>query len=161
MTNRKPELKVLIGIPGSGKSHWIIKNKYYLNYLIVCPDNIRRDVFGDISDQTNNSRVFDIALGMVRAGLLLRQDVILDATNCNTKYRQEFLEKMPFCKKVAVLFDISPEIATERIKHDLREDKLRSAVPSNVVYRMYGEYLYTKKVLKKEFNSIEIVKQER
>jgi len=153
MPNKKPVLKILIGIPGSGKSRWIGDNHYYLDHLVVCPDKIRHDIFGNISDQSNNTRVFDIAKGMVRAGLLLNQDVIFDATNCNTKYRKEFMEGNPYCRKEAVLFDIDPKIAAERIKHDLRENKLRSQVPEDVIYRMYGEYLYTKKVLKYEYYS--------
>jgi len=156
MEDKRPELKVLIGIPGSGKSHWIWKNKLHLSHFIVSPDNIRRDMFGDITDQSNNVKVFDIALGMVIAALKLNKNVILDATNCNTQYRREFLKDMPYCKMSAYLFDIQPQIASDRISKDIRNNKLRSNVPESVVYRMYGEYLFTKNVIKKEFSNSQI-----
>ena len=158
MEDKYPELKVLIGIPGSGKSHWISENNYYHSHFIVSPDSIRQEIFHNISDQSNNVKIFDIAMGMVRAALLLKKDVILDATNCNTKYRREFLEKMPRCNMSAYLFEIDPRIASARIRQDIKKNKLRSDVPTSIVYRMHGEYLYTKSVIKEEyFDSIEII----
>lgn len=152
-----PSLIVLIGIPGSGKSHWILTNN--ISHSVVCPDKIRNELFGDITDQSNNSRVFDIAKGMVIALLTIGKNVIVDATNVNTFYRKDFLNNLPSCNKIAVLFDADPEIASNRIKNDIQNNKIRSNVPEHVIYRMYGEYLFTKKAIQEEgFNHIKIIK---
>lgn len=154
-----PKLIVLIGIPGCGKSRWISDNKYHESHYIVCPDDIRHNMFGDMTDQSNNTKVFDIAKGMVIAALELEKDTIFDATNVSTYYRREFLSNISFShKKEAVLFDIDPKIASDRIRVDMRENKLRSNVLPGVVYRMYGEYLYTKEVIGEEdFSSVKII----
>lgn len=142
-----PILKVLIGIPGSGKSHWV---KNQSNALIVCPDNIRKEFFDNISDQTNNTEVFQIAKGMIIAALKLKYNVIFDATNVNTSLRNSFLQNLPTCEMHAILFDVNPSTACSRIKKDIKNGKNRSNVPEHVVYRMYGEYLHTKKVIHSE-----------
>ena len=46
-----------VGTSGSGKSTFC-KNH---SGIIICPDEIREKVFGDINDQTHNRTVFDIA----------------------------------------------------------------------------------------------------
>ncbi len=48
-----PTFTMLIGIPGSGKSTWIKENSK--GYEIVCPDVIRTEICGDISDQSKNN----------------------------------------------------------------------------------------------------------
>lgn len=51
---------------------------------------------------------------------------------------------------VAKLFEVSPEVAYGRIKKDAAEKVDRCFVPEHAVYRYYGMYLYTKKVLMQE-----------
>jgi len=147
-------LFVLIGIPGSGKSSWI--KHHTKNFYIVCPDNIRKKYYSDISDQNNNTAVWNIAKGQVISALECNHDVVLDATNVNTLYRREFLKDIiPYHKVKAVVFNISPEKACSRIAEDIKNGIDRSNVPEQTVYRMYGEYLHTLKVLNQEgFESI-------
>lgn len=153
------ELIFTIGIPGSGKSAWVssLKTKYY----IVCPDEIRASM-GNISDQSLNNTVWLIAKEKIKTAFSLGHNVILDATNVNTKYRRNFIETFPpdgiqvseyfnkICTLKAKLFDVDPEIAISRIKNDIASGRCRSNVPEDIVYRMYGEFLYTKKVISSE-----------
>ena len=152
------ELTILIGIPGSGKTRWITsKYKEFFPY-IVCPDNIRKTHFGDITDQSKNKAVWDVAKGQVIAALECGKDVILDATNVSTSYRRTFIKTfLPYYKVNAVLFEADPTLCCARIAKDIEEGKDRSNVPDTVIYRMYGELLYTKKVINEEgFSKIEM-----
>jgi len=152
-----PNLIILIGIPGSGKSRWALNNPQYYR---VCPDEIRKS-FGDISDQSNNSIVWAITKGMVKAALELHHNVVLDATNVNTTYRRKFYEDLPLHKRHAKVFEIDPEVATKRIHKDIVSSLKRADVPELFIYRKYGEFLYSVRYLFKEnFESIIDIAQE-
>lgn len=143
-----PTFTILIGIPGSGKSTWIKENSK--GYEIVCPDDIRTEICGDISDQSKNNEVWKLAKERIIEFLKNGKSVILDATNVNTKLRIQFMKDLPKCNKIAILFRVSPDVAFKRITEDILEHKDRSNVPEEVIYRMYGEYLYTEKVIREE-----------
>lgn len=156
MGNVKPNLMIPIGIPGSGKSTWVLKHPEYYS---VCPDEIRKKYFKDISDQSNNVSVFQIAKGMVITALELGKNTVLDATNTITFYRREFYKDLPSHKRHALIFEVEPEIAVQRVKNDIERGIQRSNVPEDMIYRCYGDFLYSKKVLRMEnFNSINLIK---
>lgn len=142
------DFKMLIGIPGSGKSTWLKNNSN--DSIIVCPDQIRKELTKNISDQSKNNEVWKIAKERIIEEIKDSQNVILDATNVNTQLRRKFMEDITDCNKIAVLFRVTPEVAAERIQKDIENSVDRSKVPEDVVYRMYGEYLYTEKVIKEE-----------
>ena len=58
-----PQLILLIGIPGSGKSFYAKKYDYDRifkhNTTILSSDQIRKEILGDENDQTHNDEVFD------------------------------------------------------------------------------------------------------
>jgi len=141
-----------IGIPGSGKSTWI--NSIKDQYTIICPDEIRKSITGNISDQTRNDEIWFITKNKVIDELFAGHDVILDACNVNTKFRLEFLSGLPECHKVARVFKIDPGIAYQRIQEDIRKGVDRSNVPESTIYKMYGEFLFTEKALQYEFESV-------
>jgi predicted kinase len=161
MTEEQPNLLLLIGIPGSGKSSWLAgldqkhqDNGHYvlvdgIPYTIVCPDAIRQS-FSNISDQSQNIIVWQVAKSLTYDRLERGVNVILDATNVNTSRRREFLQGLPPCQKIVKLFSTHPEEAYRRIKKDLDGNKQRSKVPEEAVYKMYGELLYTLKVIGSE-----------
>jgi len=158
----EPNLLMLIGIPGSGKSSWLAglevkcqdDGHYVLvdgvPYTIVCPDAIRQSFTDDVSDQSQNILVWQEAKNRTTCRLERGRNIILDATNVNTTRRREFLQGLPPCRKMAKMFIVNPEEAYQRIKKDLDENKQRSKVPEEIVYRMYGEFQYTLKVIVSE-----------
>ena len=163
----KPILLMLIGIPGSGKSTWrnnlkeTIRDggKYRLcngiPFYVVSPDDYRRQAT-DVSDQSINLQVWLEARDATRECLEHGTNVILDATNVNTKYRRDFISGLP-CKLMAKVFPVSPETAWERVMDDLFAGRDRAQVPEESIYRMYGQFLYTIKVLTSE--GFEIIKE--
>lgn len=152
-----PTLVILIGIPGSGKSRWAIKHPEYYR---ICPDEIRRSYFKDISNQSNNIPVWQMAKGMLITALNLGQDTVLDATNVNVNHLRNLYSILPFHKRVAKIFDIEPTESIRRIKNDETEGISRVDVPARAIYRYYGDLLFIKTVINRgEYDSIDYVDQ--
>lgn len=97
-------LYVMIGIPGSGKSTFV---KEHPEMNVVCPDEIRQELFGDAENQEQGRKVFQIAFNRARKLLDAGQDVIFDSTNVRRKYRKDYFKKFPDVSKVAVFVNTS------------------------------------------------------
>ena len=135
---------MLIGIPGSGKTHWINTNREQLealNYEVVSPDKIREELTGNISDLSQDKVVWNVTKIRVFNGLLDGRNVILDATNVNYYYRRLFVENLPRCKLKAKVFEVDPEVAKNRISKDIKISQSRSNVPAEVIDRMYNQFI--------------------
>lgn len=145
--------EMLVGIPGCGKSTYLRKVDSS-NVLIVCPDDIRRELTGDISDQSKNGEVWCVVDERIGEGLSQGKYVILDATNVGTRNRVNMLNKIkgdyPSIKCYATVFDCNPEVSKDRIGKDIANGVDRSNVPSWVIDRMYSQYLETLEVIKSE-----------
>jgi predicted kinase len=137
---------MLIGIPGSGKSTYL-RSISSDNVKIVCPDDIRRELTGDISDQSKNGEVWDKAKQDILNNISQGFYTILDATNVDTGRRREMLSmirsEFPGIDTYARIFDADPEVSKQRIKKDLENEVVRSNVPDEVIDRMYKQYLDT------------------
>jgi predicted kinase len=145
-----PNLILLVGLPGSGKSTWVETTQENGNYITICPDRIRKELYGNMTDQSHNIEVWAEAKTRTIAGLNAGKTVLIDATNVSTFYRKIFIQGLPDCKLQAVLFEVPPEDCWKRVKKDIDSGKDRAKVPEEVIYRMYEEFLYTKKVIESE-----------
>lgn len=129
---------MLCGIPGSGKSALARKLKRELGTLtmIVCPDRIREDLYGDESIQGDGKKVFEIAYSSVIAALKNGINVIFDATNIKSRDRKNVLKRIEDikCKKYIYYIPVSVEEAMKR-----QEGRTRK-VPLEVVQRMYDNF---------------------
>lgn len=133
------EVIIPIGISGSGKSR-LYKTEYN-GYFKICPDDIRLELTGDISNQKMNKQVFERVDELVSNCIRDGVSFFLDATNINTKYRKEFVEKfkgIAYVKYIVLPSDIN--ISHERISKDLSEGVVRSKVSKDVLERQYGMY---------------------
>jgi predicted kinase len=80
-------LHVMMGLPGSGKS-WIVDAMLMKDsYAIVCPDDYRKGLTGDINNQQHNGKVFRVAHADIVRHLSIHRDVIFDATNVKQEHR--------------------------------------------------------------------------
>lgn len=148
-----PYFIMLVGIPGSGKSKWA-KEVMSETTQVVCPDQIRKEISGNVGNQSVSVEAW--AEAKSRTIFLLKEgkNVILDATNVNALQWQNFIGDLPECDLVAKLFEVDPEVACGRIAKDIENKVERTNVPDHAVYRYYGMYLYTKKVIGTYFEDV-------
>lgn len=131
------KIKILIGIPASGKSTWCTE------FLRQNPDWIRvnRDYFRLMlrNEQMCEPKIEDLITTLVNktihAALNKKLNVIVDATNVKVKYVQEFIDEFKYDADIDYqVFDISVDKAIER-------DKNRTAmVGEDVIKRMYKDF---------------------
>lgn len=84
---------MMIGLPYSGKSYFA--NKYKAeNDVYISSDEIRKELYGDESDQTNPNKVFEIMYKRTCKALSENKSVWYDATNIKFKYRIQLLNNL-------------------------------------------------------------------
>ena len=84
---------VLIGIPGSGKSTYVEKNLHRVSkQRVVCPDDIRAELTGSVTNQKMNQEVFLLAYERAKLALRDNRVLIFDATNAQKHDRTSLLD---------------------------------------------------------------------
>jgi len=133
----KPELIVLVGLPGSGKTTWKEK-QLWLNpeYSSVCPDDIRQELTGDISDQSKNNEVFSLAFIRTKNHLNTGQSVIFDSTAYSAQNRKALIDigKSTGALVKAVVLSVPVDLCKKRNAQRLR------TVPADVIDRMNSKF---------------------
>lgn len=85
-----PELTVLIGLPGSGKSTWAKKN--LPGHIIISPDQVRYEDFQIQFETRVEPQVWQIVFALIEGNLKLKRSVVFDATNLTPKRRKRLVE---------------------------------------------------------------------
>jgi len=126
-------LIVLVGIQGSGKSSWAEKEKQRCDIAVVSTDELRALLFGDVTDQSNNAQVFELAHKLVATYLEAGVDVIYDATNIKKEWRKPLIEigKKYDAYIICIYFNIPIETCLDR------NFKRNRKVPSDVIKRYH------------------------
>ena len=134
-TNLK--IKILIGVPASGKSTWakdFVKSND--NWTRVSRDDFREMLknYGVVENKVENI-INELVDATIEQSLLKKMNVIVDNTNLKDKYIQKIIEKFKFSADIDYqVFDISKDKAIER-------DRLRDkSVGPIIINRMYKEY---------------------
>jgi len=147
-------LILLIGLSGSGKSTWIKNNKSkWINTIVICPDEIRKELTGNVSDQSKNKEVFELTKMLTIYNLKKGNNVVLDATNLDTVYRIPFVNdvnKEVKFNKISLVFYVSKEEAKQRIKKDIENNIDRANVPDDIIDAQYQKYINSLKSLPEE-----------
>ena len=107
---------IMVGVPGSDKSHIARMIAESHDCEIVSSDECRKKWYGDEEDQTHNKELFLRIDALVSQLLDDGKNVILDATNISRKSRARFVAKKKKHKvdTIAVVVHTSPETAKER-----------------------------------------------
>lgn len=131
-------LVVLCGAPGSGKTttRKMLEDEY--GFLTVCPDDIRKEMFGDESCQDDGDLVFEEAYSKLRY-FLEYGNVVFDATNARSDYRRKLLDETDGCRTLAIALVMETPLGT-CLKNNLNRER---CVPKHVIERMYRELKVT------------------
>lgn len=131
----QPELMVMCGLSGSGKTSCAELEAEEWGYEIVSSDNIRAEL-GDVNDQSQNNKVFQIFYQRIKDHLNACHHVIADATFLTIKERRRILEEVKdikcykSCYIMATPFD-------ECLKNNKSRDR---QVPESVIYRQRAKF---------------------
>lgn len=153
--NSEKRVIIPIGTSGSGKSTYI--EQHYPHEVVVCPDQIRKELTGDISDQTQNKKVWALTKQRMLENVQKYGQAVLDATNVNKYQRVQFMAAFNGCKKIAIVFNVDVEEACARVEKDIGEGKDRSNVPPNVVRKQGNNFHAGLSSIEHEFNEVIIV----
>ena len=87
------KLIFLIGIPGAGKSTFAKELVTKYDYVEVCSDGIRKELYGDEAIQDHPEKVFGIMFDRTVKNLNENKTVIYNSTNINRKLRINTLQR--------------------------------------------------------------------
>lgn len=128
-----PKLMLLCGLPASGKSEYAKKLSLTYNAKIHSSDELRQELLGNISNQSQNELIFNELNKRIKSDLKQGKSVIADSCNINYKKRMEFLKQLKdvTCEKLCYLMATPYEECLEYNKNRERQ------VLEYVIERMY------------------------
>ncbi|GAA0393920.1 AAA family ATPase [Paenibacillus motobuensis] len=134
-------IHMLVGIPGSGKSHYAKELSKREKAVIVATDSIRERLFGSESKQKNTYLVFDEAFAEIEQALGTGRNVVFDATNVSRDRRLKFLKRFKDFPVKCYVFDTPYAVAKERIEGRKRQisDTVLTKFAKNFEFPVLGE----------------------
>jgi predicted kinase len=156
----QPTMYVTIGISGSGKSTYI--NKHFDQKDIVSPDDMRYELTGNVSDQSQNRHIWaNIVPEQLMSKLKTNGVVLLDATNLNVFNTNNLLNlikaDVPNLKLVALVWKPNSAISKSRIQADIDNKVNRSNTPHAIIDRQEQEFIKNEKDLVKMFDEVQYI----
>ena len=132
----KNVLIVMCGLPASGKStysEWLAESGVFKR---VCPDLIRKELYGDENVQGDGKKVFSIAHERIKMCGGFDYNVVFDATNIDRKTRKDLVKKMrPYFDVIICKWFSTPLLICK-----LRNAKRARQVPEEVLDSMYERF---------------------
>lgn len=131
---------MLKGLPASGKSTWAKeKINENSNYIRINKDDIRESITGKWTSKKEKN-VISIRNSLIKTGISLGKNVIIDDTNLNPKHEQCL---KTLAQELGVEFEVNDSFlkvpVEECVERDIKRDK---SVGYKVIYKMYYDYLY-------------------
>lgn len=143
---------MLKGLPASGKSTWAKKQQENGgNYMVISKDEIR-DFYGGYKPN-REKEIIRTRNELIRLGIKLKKNVIVDDTNLNPKHEQ-YLKQL--ARELNAKFQVNDEFLKESPEDCISRDLHRGdkAVGSDVIWKMYYEWVAPVPLVKlnKEFD---------
>lgn len=137
---KQKKVFLMCGIPGSGKSTWIQKQREHdLNSSWISRDTVRFSMVGEDEDYfAHENEVFDEFIRYINEGIKLYPTVYIDATHISTNSRNKVLKRLNLkdCEVIPVNFIVSLETAIKRNKNRIG----RTKVPNAAIRRMFNQF---------------------
>ena len=143
-----PKCTILVGVPGSGKSTWLIDNTT-VSSKIVSTDNIIEglaNVYGFTYNEIFSETIRFADMVMVKRMLEAAEaglDLYIDRTNMTEKSRRQFINKL---RKYGYTFEavVFPEVGSVALSEFEWDRRLASrpgkTIPQETLYRMRSSY---------------------
>jgi predicted kinase len=139
--NGRPYLIITFGIPGSGKTRWATEFCQKSGFARISPDDLRREITGDVSDQTQNGEVWKRAFHALKENIANGISTVFDATNVSERTRKS-LETIAGDQAIVIykIFNCGVFEGNARIQNDIRNKVDRADVPMDVILKMNAQY---------------------
>jgi predicted kinase len=131
-------LAVMVGISGAGKSTYATGLKTSLNAQLVETDAIRYELTGDAEDQSQNSKVFEIARKRVDSYLSQGINVIVDATNLNSSERKSWIDIAKANNAEVRAYFVDTPVSTCKSQNNKRARKVPEWVIDKQVNKLFS-----------------------
>lgn len=140
MEEKQPELVIMVGLPGSGKS--TIINQRYANHTVVSSDDIIEKAAAEQGltyDEAFKDNIGRATMGMKIAfkdAVEKNEDIVWDQTNLSKKKRRGILQQIPkHYRTVAVVF-----ILPEKVRAERAAGRTGKSIPDHVMKSMTKNY---------------------
>lgn len=134
-------IHMLVGLPGSGKSHYAKDLCKRQRAAVVATDAIRERMFGSESIQKNAYLVFDEAFAEIGKALESGRNVVFDATNVGRDRRMKFLKRFKDLQVECHVLTTPYEVVAERNLARKRRvgEKILTKYAKNFEFPVIGE----------------------
>jgi predicted kinase len=137
---KNPQLLLLIGAPGSGKSTFA---RYFIrteeNWIRLCRDDFRAMNFTDsLMSKREEDLISDTLDAAVEILLRKKCNVLLDATHCRAEYLNHYIEKFNACADISFkCFECDTDELIARCNK--RHAETGRYIPATVIKRFAGD----------------------
>ncbi len=122
---------VAMGLPGSGKSTYLVGFAREIGAVYVSSDDVRQEYHGDSSNQASPSVIWGIVHSRAQTALSLGHDVVIDGTMLRRVDRTKTLQACQLANHITLMwFDTPLEVCMAR---NVARDRV---VPESAMHRM-------------------------
>ncbi len=127
---------VAMGLPGSGKSTYMVKFALEIGAIYISSDDIRQEYHGNSSDQASSTEIWGIVHSRAQSVLSSGYDVVIDGTNLRRADRIKTLQACQLAKLITLMWFNTPLGVC--LARNMARDRV---VPDKAMHRM-AQILY-------------------